>query len=392
MDSLEDIPISLMLDVLRDATFLSGDWERAAVAEKIHPGAGDYLPNHMFRSVIRDEISDLDVRNAIEARKKYVERRRHLLPSILTSFSIDTDHSIRSIVLRLDDCCHDFPLIASSRSEKRSRKETISSLHSTMTSLALLIEELKNSNWQVDLEYAAHQQATQRVNKEAPENCDQTHKLIADLRAYEFSIRSVLLRDQLTEEKLVVSNNRKNNFIVRNAHEMCHYHGGPPLVTTPGSDFSILCSLIHELASGVEGESLSGAINRYARSDERREFETEAQALDYADTPKGQKEYESDNFNGVKEQIERHKKELEFWQHAMAETTSSDPSADEFAIRVIDLRERITHLSKTHGPFLVWAHQMVVDFDAQHKLEVEHNQKILRLEKETGDLRRSHKN
>src|SRR4051812_44096355 len=52
---------------------------------------------------------------------------------------------------------------------------------------------------------------------------------------------------------------------------------GPKLVTTPGSDFSTLCSLLFEAVSGNADEGLAGAINRYARSEDRKRWDREGE-------------------------------------------------------------------------------------------------------------------
>jgi hypothetical protein len=54
---------------------------------------------------------------------------------------------------------------------------------------------------------------------------------------------------------------------------MVNPYDGPPLVTTPGSKFSSLCGLLYEIVSGSPDESLSGAINRYARSKDRKKVD-----------------------------------------------------------------------------------------------------------------------
>src|SRR6185436_17873917 len=56
-------------------------------------------------------------------------------------------------------------------------------------------------------------------------------------------------------------------------YRMSTQWNGPKLVTTPGSDFAALCSLLFEAASGKSDEGLAGAINRYARSEARRQWD-----------------------------------------------------------------------------------------------------------------------
>jgi len=102
---------------------------------------------------------------------------------------------------------------------------------------------------------------------------------------------------QNPDELLLAGSNSKTT-VVSYAHDMSLMWSGPKISTTPGSNFSVLCSLLFECVSGKADESLAGAINRYARSrqrlkldEEEREYQEE-QAL-------------SDNFDDLKNTIER---------------------------------------------------------------------------------------
>src|SRR5215216_3845381 len=66
-----------------------------------------------------------------------------------------------------------------------------------------------------------------------------------------------------------VSGNQVKTDTVQAAFDLCGYYSGPPLVTTPGSDFAVLCSLLYELLSGETEGSLAGAINKFSRSKAR---------------------------------------------------------------------------------------------------------------------------
>ena len=72
-----------------------------------------------------------------------------------------------------------------------------------------------------------------------------------------------------------VSGNQVKTDTVQAAYDLCVYYSGPPLVTTPGSDFAVLCSLIYELISGETEESSAGAINKFSRSKMRRDKDKE---------------------------------------------------------------------------------------------------------------------
>jgi hypothetical protein len=82
---------------------------------------------------------------------------------------------------------------------------------------------------------------------------------------------------------------------------MCTMWDGPKLVTTPGSQFAALCSLLFEGVGGEADESLSGAINRYARSDARKKWDEEGEL---------QQEDEDDNFLAEKNAMRTSMREI----------------------------------------------------------------------------------
>src|SRR4051812_357080 len=73
------------------------------------------------------------------------------------------------------------------------------------------------------------------------------------------------------------SENDQRTDLVENVYHMCTMWDGPKLVTTP------LCSLMFEAATGNSDEGLAGAINRYARSNDRRQWDLEGENENYDD-------------------------------------------------------------------------------------------------------------
>ncbi len=362
--SLDEIPTDLMVSVLKEVTFLEDDWEKATIANKILPESADYLPSYHFSALIQADMSDAEATEKIEERKVYVKRLQQLLPAILSHFKCSTDNEIHRIISRVDDCCYDFPLIAQSPSEARSKKETVSRLNSMANQLKAIIRDLATPTWQVNREFSEHQKAKRRVHDASSRFNPNPAHLVDDLEALEFAIRATLLRDQLTDEKLHISHNKKSYFLVKHMHQLCFSCDGPELVTTPGSDFANLCSLVYELASGSEGVSLSGAINRYSRSEERREFEAEELELQFLDSDMGHRSIEADNFHVVRDEIARLDKELEFWRQVDSRMLSTDLPRSEIAMRIVDVQNRILLELNRQGPFLIWASQLPIDFEA----------------------------
>lgn len=91
----------------------------------------------------------------------------------------------------------------------------------------------------------------------------------------------------LEPRRLFLSGNNERTDLVEWIYHMCAMWDGPKLVTTPGSDFATLCSLMLEAVDGSPNESLAGAINRYARSDARKQWDREGE---------GEAEKGNDNF------------------------------------------------------------------------------------------------
>ena len=78
-------------------------------------------------------------------------------------------------------------------------------------------------------------------------------------------------------KRLFVYGNDQRTNVVEWAYHICTMWDGPKLVTTPGSDFAALCSLLFEAVSGNPEESLAGAINRYARSEDRKQWDRDGE-------------------------------------------------------------------------------------------------------------------
>ena len=93
-------------------------------------------------------------------------------------------------------------------------------------------------------------------------------------------------------KRLFLFGNDQRTSVVEDVYHMCSMYNGPKLVTTPGSDFATLCSLVFELVSGKADEGLAGAINRYARSPERKQWDKD-----------GEDDDPDDNFQNEKHQM-----------------------------------------------------------------------------------------
>jgi hypothetical protein len=112
--------------------------------------------------------------------------------------------------------------------------------------------------------------------------------------------------------RLLLFSNETRKTVVECAYHMCTIFGGPKLVTTPGSDFSVLCSLLFEAVSGRSDEGLAGAINRYARSDARAEWDREGE------------EDEDDNFVSQKNTMRVSAQQIDLCKKVLRNTNLSE--------------------------------------------------------------------
>ena len=112
------------------------------------------------------------------------------------------------------------------------------------------------------------------------------------------------------------------------------------------------------LRQGRRARELGRAINKFARSSEKREIDEEEIIHRHENSDEEIAEYEADNFSGVKASIKSCEAEELFWQNMMSSQQWDDRSLHHMSIRLLDARERKQNAMKKHGPFIVWASQM----------------------------------
>lgn len=356
----EVIPHVEMLEALNEAVSGLFDEQRREVASTISPEAGRYLASEDLMPFIRADISDLEMQQLVSQRRLFVSRLANLLPSVLELLGIKSEADVKSALMQIDDCCRDFQLVKNSDYSSKQRKKILSDLNAVSDlsgELELTLERVGNH---ISIDFDQHAEAYKRVTKRS--GTDTTYldllRLISDLR---FVSKLIIYKDSIGERAFYVGDNRARTHVVEYAYRMALQFDRPKFTTTPGSDFSTLCSQMYELATGEADESLAGAINKFGRSDERREIDEDERLSRYENSDEGMAAREADNFASVKEAIQTCEVEVKFWQSMLTSEGWAEFEQGQIAFRLMDAIERRDAELSKHGPFLVWASQMAFE-------------------------------
>jgi hypothetical protein len=122
---------------------------------------------------------------------------------------------------------------------------------------------------------------------------------------------------------------------------------GPKLVTTPGSDFATLCSLMFEAVSGNSDEGLAGAINRFARSDDRKQWDLE-----------GENDDPDDNFQAERNKMLYSSNEIELCKRILQKRGLSKMALLLLNMRIQHEEQQYEEARTKYGPHQVYVSQM----------------------------------
>jgi hypothetical protein len=379
-----------MLRALHEVESGMGVSIRRRLANEIMKGAGDYLPFGTLGTFIKADLPDAEAERLISERKRYLERARHLFPSMLKMLQARNYESIRSVLLEIGDCCRDFPIIEQSNHSKKQRKELSQNLDELKCSLEAALRRIEKCNNYVDTEFENHKSAVRRIVNSDYLPLKTLEQVDGELRHLIFSTDIARYKTRIGHDHIYISDNKARTHIVECAYSLCLYLGSPPFVTTPGSEFSFLCSLILELATGKPDESLAGAINKFARSELRKQLDQHEAELRIEGSDEGMREYEEDNFAGVKERLRCLIEQYDFWKDMAASGPWDEFPAEQLKLRTLDVLEQISKATQEHGPFLVWASQFSERDQEQSCRQIEDIEaRLLSLEIEIGRLRRA---
>lgn len=384
IDRREDIPHDLMNSAINEITDTSFTKQERSTASQISERAGTHLESWALLRFISGKYTEEEITSIVETRKALVSRLSLIVPSIIEILKLKNINEIASAIHQIYDCAGAFSVIEKSQFSSQQRKKAIQEVNSIIRAAEQLDDILDQASSHVDVEFNQHQDAVARFI-EFQQDSRHLEDLRRELNALVFASRLTLYRDTVGERALYVGDNRAKTHVVKCAYELTLSFGTPPLKTTPGSDFSNLCSLIHELATGIPHESLAGAINKFARSPERQEIDKEEEIHRFQNSDEGIAEYEADNFSGVKARIKSLEEEEAFWKNTRLSQFWDDTSSQQISIRLLDVLQQKEMAMKEHGPFIVWASQMSRTTLDEWQQEIEwHENRMLALAIERG--------
>lgn len=385
----ERIPPDLMNFSINEITDKSFCTNQRFAASQISEDAGNHLESWALLDFISAKLSNEEVNTIIEMRKKLVSRLVVVFPSIIEIFKItDVDH-MSSAIQQIYDCARDYPLIEKSQFSSQQQKKAVQGINSIIQLAEQLDEALNQASMHIDIEFHQHKDAIARFY-EIDQDLRDIENLRRELKALRFASMLTLYRDSVGEQSFYVGDNKAKTHVVECAYRLALQFNAPALKTTPGSDFSNLCSLMFELATGIPHESLAGAINKFSRSPERREIDEEEKKFRYENSDEGIAEYESDNFCSVKARGKSLEAEEAFWQKMLPSRRWDEDSIIHISMRMLDVAQQKQRTMKEHGPFLVWASQMSrTTLDEWRQESERHENKMLSLAIEHGQMVRN---
>jgi len=311
---------------------------------------GVYLQPHILSALVRADITEDEAASHLERNKAFFSRLVELLPSLIAFFG--NRNGWWGILSTIDDCHNDFHVTSTSSRKDRQLRETKDLLTDALTTVVQAAEALKSAKRHFDIEFNRYREVYYS-SVERPRYLDE---LIDELRMCSGVLEIVNATADQDPNHLLLSGNDKRTMLVEWAYHMCTMWDGPKLVTTPGSEFAALCSLLLEAVSGAADESLSGAINRFARSDARKKWDEEGDE---------QEESENDNFIAEKKIMRVSMREIALCKALQSTAGLSTMAKNLFLMKINDEWRKHVEARDRYGPRQVYIDQLNPEqFDA----------------------------
>jgi hypothetical protein len=376
----DPLPESAVIALMRLARAVDADYAR--VAESLVPGSAEFLQEEHASALARAEITEGQAKREIAAQKLFFKRLAHLLPGLLRHFRFDQPSEVLEALARIDDCHRDFSMIEKAQRRDKARRLAVQKLFAAKRAMDKAATALSMVDSIVSMDYERLRSAHLGERKARSFSISGTSDMAHEMELCSAAIEVCAWRAEREDDYLILSNSGTSTHVVEAAFALSIWFNGPPLVTTPGSDFSAVCSILYEIASGCADESLAGAINRFARSEERQRFLAEEVQRcaedDDALVP--------DNFRAATSEIAHAREDIERYGQLAALLSLSEMARALANSMVGDAEARIESARKKYGPNLIWAHQ--IPREQWEGIEIAH-QGLKRAAIALGELRRT---
>lgn len=381
--SSEKIPLEVAVRIVHEHSGLFA--EEVEYANSILKDAGTHLGEWSLRRFIRAELMDDVARNEIVSRRTLLDRMCNLLPEIVRQLRITNPVRARITFNIVHDVCSDYRAISASGRRDANNKRLIQRMAKLQQHVAELSVLLEDSEVTREGGFESTQRLYLKRIHGRHEEIRPFFKLQEDIRFLSWYLELAVYRARTKPDSIRVPDNQAKTHIVNAAYGLVLSEGYPPFVTTPGSDFAYLCGLLFEIATGKPNESLAGAISRYARSSER--AEADQHEIDHSE--ESYRARDEDNFYDIKNSIIGSDEQIaELLAEVQDQTLSS--AARLLVMRELEeMVEAVENRDRIHGPFIMWADQMKVDW-AEEILALDYQAlKERQRDIETGKKRRS---
>ena len=338
--SFEDIKT-----LMRGARYTGGFDEKFEYANALLLEASDYLRSYTLRALVRADITEEEGAKYLKQNKIFFGRLVNMLPSIVRFFGKEArQRNPRGIVMAIDDCHNEFQATGSASRRDRQLREAKEKLtHASRLALESA-SALHDTGEHCEYEFDRYRSV---YYKPAPGPARFFSDLIDELRMCAGVLDIVHEIADIEPKRLFVFGNDQRRDLVQAVYRMCTMWDGPKLVTTPGSDFATLCSLMFEAVSGNPSEGLAGAINRFARSDDRKQWDLE-----------GENDDPDDNFLTEKNRMTYSSKQIELCKRILRKPALSEMSVFLLNARIKHEEKEYEEARTTYGPRQVYVSQM----------------------------------
>ena len=341
----EELSFEDIKTLMRGVRYSRGYDERFEYGDTLLPEASEYLRPHTLRALVRADITEEDAASYLKENIAFFRRLVDLLPSIVRFFSKEARlRNPCGIVSMIDDCHNDFQATGNALRRDRQLREAKEKLTSAARLARDSAAALKDAEEHFKYEFDRYREVYYRP---APGPARFLSDLIDELRMCAGVVDIAQEIADIKPKRLFVFGNDQRTNVVEWAYHMCTMWDGPKLVTTPGSEFAMLCSLLFEAASGNSDEGLAGAINRYVRSADRKQWDRE-----------GENDDPNDNFYEEKRQMEFSSNEIELCKRILQK-----PGLSEMALLLLKARikyeeQQYENALNRYGPRQVYIDQM----------------------------------